>query len=56
MRYFGRFLCLILFAGAGWAQGRFAPGTQPFVTVNAPVIALEHVRVIDGTGAAPVEN
>ena len=30
-----------------------APGkaTQPFVQVNAPVIALTHVRVIDGTGA-----
>ena len=24
--------------------------------MNAPVIALQHVRVIDGTGAAPVEN
>ena len=30
-----------------------APGkaVQPFVQVNAPVIALTHVRVIDGTGA-----
>ena len=56
VRYFRRLLCLILLSGAAWAQGRFAPGTQPFVTVNAPVIALEHVRVIDGTGAAPVEN
>src|SRR5262249_52620145 len=27
-----------------------------FVTVDAPVVALEHVRVIDGTGAAPREN
>jgi imidazolonepropionase-like amidohydrolase len=27
-----------------------------FVKVKAPVIALEHVRVIDGTGAAPAEN
>jgi imidazolonepropionase-like amidohydrolase len=38
------------------AQNRFSPGIQPFVTVSDPVIALEHVRVIDGTGAAPVEN
>ena len=45
-----------LLAAAALAQGRFMPGTQPFITVNAPVIALQHVRVIDGTGAAPVEN
>jgi imidazolonepropionase-like amidohydrolase len=25
--------------------------TQPFIKVNAPVVALTHVRVIDGTGA-----
>ncbi|MDR3703983.1 MAG: amidohydrolase family protein [Candidatus Sulfopaludibacter sp.] len=56
MRYFGRFLCLLLLSAAAVAQGRFAPGTQPFVTVNAPAIALQHVRVIDGTGAAPAEN
>jgi imidazolonepropionase-like amidohydrolase len=45
-----------LLAGAALAQGRFMPGTQPFITVNAPVIALQHVRVIDGTGAAAVDN
>ncbi|MGH8213416.1 MAG: hypothetical protein ACREPP_09340, partial [Rhodanobacteraceae bacterium] len=30
-----------------------APGedVQPFVSINAPVIALTHVRVIDGSGA-----
>ncbi len=54
--YFRPFLGLLLLAGAAFAQGRFAAGTQPFVTVNASVIALEHVRVIDGTGAAPAEN
>jgi imidazolonepropionase-like amidohydrolase len=30
--------------------------TQEFVSVDAPVVVLEHVRVIDGTGAAPVED
>jgi len=30
-----------------------APGVQEFVKVSAPVIALTHARVIDGTGAAP---
>ncbi len=38
------------------AQGRFAPGVKPFVAVDAPVVALEHVRVIDGTGAAARED
>jgi imidazolonepropionase-like amidohydrolase len=51
-----KLLSLLFFSGAALAQGRFTPGVQPFVTVNAPVIALEHVRVIDGTGAAPLEN
>jgi imidazolonepropionase-like amidohydrolase len=46
----------LFFATALLAQNRFAPGAQSFITVNAPIIALAHVRVIDGTGAAPVEN
>jgi imidazolonepropionase-like amidohydrolase len=29
---------------------------QQFVRIEAPVIALTHVRVIDGTGAAPLED
>ena len=28
------------------------PGTRPFVAVDSPVVALTHVRVIDGTGGA----
>ncbi len=35
---------------------RFTPGVQPFISINDPVIALVHVRVIDGTGAAPAED
>ena len=31
-------------------------GVQQFISVNDPVIALEHVRVIDGTGAPAVED
>ena len=34
----------------------FGPGVQPFVSVAPGQIALTHVRVIDGTGAAPVED
>jgi len=51
---------LILAAGilatTATAQNRFTPGTQPFIAVGAPVVALTHVRIIDGTGAAPVDN
>lgn len=37
------------------AQGRpdLAPAVREFVKVDAPAVALTHVRVIDGTGAAP---
>ena len=29
---------------------------QQFIRVEAPVVALTHVRIIDGTGAAPSED
>lgn len=32
------------------------PGIRPFVSVDAPVVALTHVRVIDGTGAPALED
>jgi len=38
------------------AQNRFQPGNAPFLAFDAPVVALTHVRVIDGTGAAPRED
>lgn len=34
------------------AQAVVTPAVAPFVTVREPVVALEHVRIIDGTGAA----
>jgi imidazolonepropionase-like amidohydrolase len=40
------------FAGAA----ERAPGVRPFVSVDAPTVALTHVRVIDGTGAGPVAD
>ena len=43
-------------ASAVWAQSIFTPGLKPFIEVDAPVIVLEHVRVIDGTGASPRED
>ena len=33
-----------------------SPVTKSFVAFDAPVIALQHVRVIDGTGAPAAEN
>lgn len=39
-------------AACSWAHGQtFSPEVKEFVKIDAPVIALEHVRVIDGTGA-----
>jgi imidazolonepropionase-like amidohydrolase len=38
------------------AQPQLSQGTREYVSVDAPVIALQNVRVVDGTGAAPVEN
>jgi len=46
----------ILIAGAVFAQGRFQPGLKPFLATESPVIALTHVRVIDGTGAPARED
>jgi imidazolonepropionase-like amidohydrolase len=48
------FLLLSIFTSAV-AQGP-TPERQQFIRVEAPVIALTHVRVIDGTGAAPLED
>jgi imidazolonepropionase-like amidohydrolase len=41
-------------AGGAFAQ---APGAlKPYVSEDSPVLVLTHVRVIDGTGAAPMED
>lgn len=44
---------VILLVSLGMAQTN---ERQQFIRVDAPVVVLEHVRVIDGTGAAPVED
>jgi imidazolonepropionase-like amidohydrolase len=49
-RLFVRFPPVIFLVPALLAQNRLTPGIQPFISFNEPVIALEHVRVIDGTG------
>ncbi|HEV2835799.1 MAG TPA: amidohydrolase family protein, partial [Pyrinomonadaceae bacterium] len=46
-------LCLLLFVTSALAQ---VPDNQQFIRLQAPLIALTHVRVIDGTGAAPRDD
>jgi len=48
-------LLLISLAASSFAQGPSSE-RQQFIRVDAPVTALVHVRVIDGTGAAPLED
>ncbi len=47
------FLLLFCFAISSFGQ---TPDRQQFIRVEAPMVALAHVRVIDGTGAAPRED
>src|SRR5262249_35547724 len=50
----------LLFSIAAVALGQaatpFNSGGCAFISVSDPVFALMHVRVIDGTGAAPAED
>jgi imidazolonepropionase-like amidohydrolase len=49
------FACYLIAAGASWAQ-TLSPQLRAFVKVDASVVALTHVSVIDGTGAAARED
>src|SRR5277367_4193397 len=54
-----RLLCLcglLLMAASAVAQTPKASEAAEFVSVDAPVFVLEHVRVIDGTGGAARED
>src|SRR6187431_769493 len=38
-------------------QGRqISPAVAPYISVNAPVVALTHARLVDGTGAPARED
>ncbi|MGA8866686.1 MAG: amidohydrolase family protein [Candidatus Sulfotelmatobacter sp.] len=52
----GAFALVLLGCGALAAGQTLAPEVRKFVKVDAPVVALTHVRVIDGTGAAVRED
>jgi len=44
------------FAAAAFSQTQLPPDVAPFISVNAPILVLNHVRVIDGTGAPAKED
>jgi cytosine/adenosine deaminase-related metal-dependent hydrolase len=44
---------------AFWAAllgAQLAPDVAPFVSVHSPLVVLNHVRIIDGTGSAPKDD
>jgi imidazolonepropionase-like amidohydrolase len=50
-------LCLTLLSGGSRALGQATTDSlKPFVSQDSPVLVLEHVRVIDGTGNVPLED
>ena len=51
-----RALVLILLCCSPCSAQTLSPQVRPFVRVDAPVVVLAHVRVIDGTGAAARED
>lgn len=46
----------LLLTGVAAAQTAPSKDVAPFISMNGQSIVLNHVRVIDGTGAAPKEN
>jgi imidazolonepropionase-like amidohydrolase len=49
----------VLAAGASFAgalQAETPAALKPYISEDAPVLVLDHVRVIDGTGAGPAED
>jgi imidazolonepropionase-like amidohydrolase len=51
-----RIIILFLLAACSLRAQTLSPEVKPFVKVDAPVVALEHVRMIDGTGAPARED
>ncbi len=49
-------VAVVMLWRAGAIAQNLSPEVKEFVKVDAPVIALEHVRVIDGTGAAAIDD
>jgi len=55
MRRLTPFFCLLV-ATTSFAQTQSSTAADPFVTVNVPVLVLNHVRVVDGTGTMAKED
>jgi len=51
-----KLLMPLLLIGCSVAAQTISPTVKPFIKIDAPVIALTHVRVIDGTGAPARED
>ena len=49
-------VCCVVASAAISTSAQAARDVAPFVSVNAPVVVLNHVTVIDGTGAASRED
>ena len=49
-------LAALYVASPAQEKSEFSPVTKGFVSVDSPVVALQHVRVIDGTGAAALAD
>ena len=49
-------MCSVAVSATASLQAQTARDVAPYVTVYAPVVLLNHVTVIDGTGAAPKED
>ena len=56
MRTLSVALLLCTTTAAAQRPASFGQQARQFISVNAPVVALVNVRVVDGTGAAPREN
>ncbi len=52
MKTIARILILLSVSGIFYGQG----GNNEFIRVNSKMVVLKNVRIIDGTGAAPLEN
>ncbi|MFZ3210800.1 MAG: amidohydrolase family protein [Terriglobales bacterium] len=50
------YVLVLLLSTSLLGQTQLSPEVKAFVTVDAPVIALTHMRVIDGTGAPPKDD
>src|SRR5262249_36461676 len=49
-------LLVVAIAARSQSSQHFGPVTKSFIAIEAPIIALQHVRIIDGTGAPAVED